>query len=135
MMPPGMLLCSAAGGGSSGYGRVRFRLRRQVGRAPLGSTSVATTHSGRTLYSTEAPQQQQQQQQRPFVVRNGRSYMADATLHYPLPVDLAELHHQHLRTLLLFQLFGRPVCSSRPGRPRADFRACSKSAAGPRSGA
>lgn len=50
-------------------------------------------------------------QQRPFVVRNGRSYIADPTLHYPLPVDLTELHRQTLRTLLLFQLFGGPVCS------------------------
>jgi SAM-dependent methyltransferase len=50
-------------------------------------------------------------QQRPFVVRNGRSYIADPSLHYPLPVDLAELHRQSLRTLLLFQLFGGPVCS------------------------
>jgi SAM-dependent methyltransferase len=50
-------------------------------------------------------------QVRPFVVRNGRSYIADTTLHYPLPVDLAELHRQSLRTLLLCQLFGGPLCS------------------------
>jgi SAM-dependent methyltransferase len=50
-------------------------------------------------------------QQRPFVVRDGRSYVADPTLHYPLPVDLTELHRQSLRTLLLIQLFNGPLCS------------------------
>ncbi|KAF3771296.1 hypothetical protein M406DRAFT_16126, partial [Cryphonectria parasitica EP155] len=40
-----------------------------------------------------------------------RTYLSDETLPYPLPVDLHELHRQSLRTLLLFQLFGGPVCS------------------------
>lgn len=48
---------------------------------------------------------------RPFVQRNGRTYISDLTLPYPLPVDLTELHRQSLRTLLLIQLFGAPVCS------------------------
>ncbi|CAK7237621.1 hypothetical protein SEUCBS140593_010039, partial [Sporothrix eucalyptigena] len=48
---------------------------------------------------------------KPFVARNGRTYLADPSLPYPLPVDLAELHRQSLRSLLLFQLFGGPVCS------------------------
>lgn len=79
----------------------------------ISSTSGATTHSGRTMFSVEPPTGADVAalQQRPFVVRNGRSYIADPTLHYPLPVDLAELHRQSLRTLLLFQLFGGPVCS------------------------
>jgi SAM-dependent methyltransferase len=49
--------------------------------------------------------------QRPFVMRNGRQYLADPTIAYPLPVDLHELNRQSLRTLLLFQLFGGPVVS------------------------
>src|SRR5690606_20308685 len=48
---------------------------------------------------------------RPFVARNGRAYLNDPTLVYPLPVDLAELHRQSLRTLLFIQVFGAPVCS------------------------
>jgi SAM-dependent methyltransferase len=48
---------------------------------------------------------------KPFVFRNGRSYLNDSTLSYPLPVDLTELHRQSLRTLLLIQVFGGPVCS------------------------
>lgn len=48
---------------------------------------------------------------RPFVLRNGRTYLNDTALPYPLPSDLTELHRQSLRTLLLIQLFGAPVCS------------------------
>ncbi|KAG6215936.1 hypothetical protein E4U50_006755 [Claviceps purpurea] len=48
---------------------------------------------------------------RPFIQRNGRTYINDSTLPYPLPTDLAELHRQSLRTLLLIQMFGGPVCS------------------------
>ncbi|RDA82447.1 hypothetical protein CP532_3570 [Ophiocordyceps camponoti-leonardi (nom. inval.)] len=48
---------------------------------------------------------------KPFIVRNGRPYLDHPKLPYPLPSDLAELHRQSLRTLLLCQLFGAPVCS------------------------
>lgn len=49
---------------------------------------------------------------KPFVTKsNGRTYLADPNNPYMLPVDLHELHRQSLRTLLLFQLFGGPVCS------------------------
>ncbi|KAJ8112709.1 hypothetical protein ONZ43_g5329 [Nemania bipapillata] len=54
----------------------------------------------------------QLQEAKAFVVRNGRTYINDASLPYPLPVDLAELHRQSLRTLLMFQLFGGPILSS-----------------------
>ncbi|KAI8624370.1 hypothetical protein F5Y19DRAFT_480750 [Xylariaceae sp. FL1651] len=47
-----------------------------------------------------------------FVVRNNRTYINDSTLPYPLPVDLAEIHRQTLRTLLMFQLFGGPILST-----------------------
>lgn len=78
----------------------------------INSTSGMTTNSGRTMLSNEPPAgaDKAAMQLRPFVVRNGRSYIADMTLHYPLPVDLAELHRQSLRTLLLCQLFGGPLC-------------------------
>lgn len=48
---------------------------------------------------------------KPFVLRNGRSYLNDSSLPYPLPADLTELHRQSMRTLLLIQVFGAPVCS------------------------
>lgn len=57
---------------------------------------------------------------RPFAPRNGRTYLSDPSLAYPLPVDLAELHRQSLRTLLLIQVFGAPACSpSQAARPPA----------------
>ncbi|KAK4211040.1 hypothetical protein QBC37DRAFT_321083 [Rhypophila decipiens] len=79
----------------------------------ISSVSGATTVSSRTMLSSEQPSSAElaAQQNRPFVVRNGRTYIADPTLPYPLPVDLEELHRQSLRTLLLMQLFGRPICS------------------------
>ncbi|KAI1390663.1 uncharacterized protein F4822DRAFT_436445 [Hypoxylon trugodes] len=46
---------------------------------------------------------------KPFIVRNNRTYINEPTLLYPLPVDLAELHRQSLRTLMLFQVFGGPI--------------------------
>lgn len=48
---------------------------------------------------------------RHFIQRNGRTYLSDLSLPYPLPSDLTELHRQSLRTLLLIQVFGAPVCS------------------------
>ncbi|KAF7562812.1 hypothetical protein G7046_g1301 [Stylonectria norvegica] len=48
---------------------------------------------------------------KPFVLRNGRTYFNDPTLPYPLPSDLTELHRQCLRTLLLIQIYGAPICS------------------------
>ncbi|KAK0652865.1 hypothetical protein B0T16DRAFT_292701, partial [Cercophora newfieldiana] len=84
------------------------------GRAEsVSSISGATTVSTRTMLSSEPPSSAElaAQQLRPFVVRNGRTFISDQTLPYPLPVDLEELHRQSLRTLLLIQLFGRPICS------------------------
>ncbi|EGS17521.1 uncharacterized protein CTHT_0068510 [Thermochaetoides thermophila DSM 1495] len=76
----------------------------------VSSVSGTTTTSNRTVFLGDhgvGPELVQ----RPFVVRNGRTYIADPTLPYPLPVDLEELHRQSLKTMLLMQLFGRPICS------------------------
>lgn len=87
--------------------------------------SATTSLSGRTVTSTgmsnsellsrdgeTSSTKSQTRLRKPFVTKsNGRTYLADPTLAYPLPVDLQELHRQSLRTLLLFQLFGGPVCS------------------------
>ena len=45
----------------------------------------------------------------PFELRHGRRYLRE--LPYPLPVDLAEMQRQNLRTLLCCRVFGRAVCS------------------------
>lgn len=47
----------------------------------------------------------------PFTKRFGRRYLKDTSLAYPLPCDLMEFHRQTLRTMLLVQVFGSPVCS------------------------
>ena len=47
----------------------------------------------------------------PFAYRHGRRYLRDPSIAYPLPVDLAELHRQNLRTLLLMHVFGTPFCA------------------------
>ncbi|RDL41113.1 S-adenosyl-L-methionine-dependent methyltransferase [Venustampulla echinocandica] len=48
---------------------------------------------------------------KPFTTRNGRQYLQDNGLPYPLPCDLTELHRQTLRTMLLCQVFNGPLCS------------------------
>ena len=47
----------------------------------------------------------------PFVHRYGRRFLNDPSLLYPLPVDLAELHRQTLRTEMLVNINGAPFCS------------------------
>ena len=83
-------------------------------RAESVSSIAGTTISSRTFLSSDPlpnPDQLANNQARPFVLRNGRTYISDPTLAYPLPVDLEEIHRQTLRTLLLLQLFGKPICS------------------------
>lgn len=46
-----------------------------------------------------------------YTYQQGRRYLRDPSLNYPLPVDLTELHRQNLRTFLLIQVFGAPFCS------------------------
>ncbi|KAK8079134.1 hypothetical protein PG994_002941 [Apiospora phragmitis] len=68
-----------------------------------GSVSASNVSTSTKPSSTVGP--------KPLIIRNNRTYIQDPTLTYPLPVDLAELHRQSLRTLLLFQLFGGPITS------------------------
>lgn len=79
----------------------------------ISSVSGTASMSSRTMLSSEQPSSADlaAQQHRLFVARNGRTFISDPTLAYPLPVDLEELHRQSLRTLLLIQLFGGPICS------------------------
>ena len=76
----------------------------------VSSNSGGTTLSSRTMLSSETPWNAESAA-KPLIVRNGRTYISDPSLPYPLPVDLAELHRQSLRILMLFQLFGGPICS------------------------
>ncbi|KAK3370077.1 hypothetical protein B0H63DRAFT_306773 [Podospora didyma] len=94
---------SAFSAGTAGFSRAES----------VSSISGATTVSSRTAPPSDPASNADlaAQQLKPFVVRNGRTYISDLTLPYPLPVDLEELHRQSLRTLLLMQLFGGPICS------------------------
>ncbi|KAL7896194.1 hypothetical protein HDV63DRAFT_170156 [Trichoderma sp. SZMC 28014] len=75
----------------------------------VSSASGQTSTSSRTVLSTDASASLVAA--RPFVQRNGRTFLNDETLPYPLPSDLTELHRQALRTMLLIQVIGAPVLS------------------------
>lgn len=78
----------------------------------VSSASGTTIHSARTNMTSDAQGLGDNSLlSRPFIQRNGRTYLNDPALPYPLPSDLTELHRQSLRTLLLIQMFGAPVCS------------------------
>ncbi|KAL8746592.1 MAG: hypothetical protein Q9190_001400 [Brigantiaea leucoxantha] len=47
----------------------------------------------------------------PFIFRQGRRYLRDSTVTYPLPVDVTELHRQNLSTMALMEVYGSPFCS------------------------
>lgn len=75
------------------------------------SVSSATGSSGLTALTFGEPPSVDELMARPFTQRNGRRYIRDSTLPYPLPCDLQEMHRQTLRTILLFQVFNGPICS------------------------
>ena len=78
----------------------------------MSSTSINTSASARTVTSTNPSDDHTiNGGQSLFVQRNGRTYLSDTSLPYPLPVDLQEMHRQSLRTLLLIQVHGAPVAS------------------------
>jgi SAM-dependent methyltransferase len=78
--------------------------------APRSSSiSSNTGSSGLTAVSSNDPTTIDEPS--PFVRRNGRRYLRDTTLPYPLPYDLNEINRQTLRTMLLCQVFNGPVCA------------------------
>ncbi|KAH8768552.1 hypothetical protein BGZ57DRAFT_766177 [Hyaloscypha finlandica] len=83
--------------------------RDALGRS--GSISSNTASSGVTALTSSEPTSSDDLSARPFTRRNGRRYLRDMSLSYPLPCDLAEIHRQTLRTMLLCQVFNGPVCS------------------------
>ena len=55
-----------------------------------------------------------------LVYKSGRPYFRDGSCPYPLPCDMAEIHRQLLRSMVLTQVFGGPFCAPylRHSRPR-----------------
>jgi SAM-dependent methyltransferase len=102
---------------SGGGGLGRFASYGNATKDFVRAESLSSTHtsvSRSTMMSSEhqsGSDASSASSLRPFLVRNGRTYLSDPSIPYPLPVDLHELNRQSLRTLLLFQLFGGPVCS------------------------
>ena len=87
----------------------------------VSSNSITTALSTRTVTSTDpsaSGEGASNLSSKPFVQRSGRTYINDPSLPYTLPVDLAELHRQSLRTLLLIQVHGAPVaCPALTAKP------------------
>lgn len=81
---------------------------------PPGRSSSLSSHtgsSGLTAVTSSDPPPTDALLTRPFARRNGRRYLRDTSLPYPLPCDLSEIHRQTLRTMLLCQVFNGPICS------------------------
>jgi SAM-dependent methyltransferase len=75
------------------------------------SISSTTASSGLTQVTSSDLPPPEVPLGKPFARRNGRRYLRDTTLPYPLPCDLTEIHRQTLRTMLLCQVFNGPICS------------------------
>ncbi|CZR68951.1 related to SAM binding motif containing protein [Phialocephala subalpina] len=88
--------------------RAAATARFETGRS--SSLSSTTGSSGLTAVTSNEPLTDELLA-RPFSRRNGRRCLRDMSLPYPLPCDLAEIHRQILRTMLLCQVFNGPVCS------------------------
>ena len=73
------------------------------------ATSSIKSMSSDTLQRTISEQHEHNLLRNPFELRHGRRYLRDVP--YPLPVDLAELQRQSLRTLLGVQVFGSVLCN------------------------
>lgn len=120
---PNYSLARTTSGGStgSGSGVSGVTLQQQAyrdgqrrgdsGYGEMDSVAVARIPpSSRSSSSSTSEQAHQSLLSNPFELRHGRRYLRN--LPYPLPVDLAEIHRQNLKTLLKCKVFGeRAVCS------------------------
>ncbi|KAI9890855.1 MAG: hypothetical protein M1814_003494 [Vezdaea aestivalis] len=79
--------------------------------SPSGSTSYSSDSGSSSTTVNNGSESSTSSRPYPFLVRNGRRYIKDTSLTYPLPCDTAELHRQIFRTLLLNDIFGAPLCS------------------------
>ena len=88
------------------------RIEYMQGRSSSISENTTATGSGSSGRLTEITSSDGHSlSAKPFTTRNGRRYLRDTTVTYPLPCDLQELHRQTLRTMLLCQIFNGPICS------------------------
>jgi len=82
------------------------------GDQPGRSSSISdTTNSSGLTAVTSSDIPPPAELSNPFASRHGRRCLRDASLPYPLPCDLTEIHRQTLRTMLLCQVFSGPICS------------------------
>ncbi|TVY16975.1 Secondary metabolism regulator laeA [Lachnellula arida] len=93
--------------GDAAGGKIEY----MEGRSSSISESTTATGSGSSGRLTEITSSDPPENAKPFTTRNGRRYLRDTSMPYPLPCDLTELHRQTLRTMLLCQVFNGPVCS------------------------
>jgi SAM-dependent methyltransferase len=77
----------------------------------ISSNSLENTTSGSSAARASSDPASSDLNISPFTKRHGRRYLRDTTIPYPLPCDLIELHRQTLSTMLLFQVFGGPICT------------------------
>ncbi|KXT16031.1 hypothetical protein AC579_7132 [Pseudocercospora musae] len=75
----------------------------------ISATSSIKSMSSDKLQRTISEQHEHSLLRDPFELRHGRRYLRDVP--YPLPVDLAELQRQSLRTVLGVQVFGSVLCN------------------------
>ena len=90
------------------------KLKMQMNATTRSAESISSAgglSSNRSNMTSDQLTPGETMKSRPFVQRNGRTYLGDPAIPYPLPSDLTELHRQSLRTLLLIQLLGAPVSS------------------------
>ncbi|TVY39912.1 Secondary metabolism regulator [Lachnellula occidentalis] len=101
---------NAAAVGDTAGGRVDY-IQGRSSSISESTTATGSGSSGRLTEITSNDPAGDALSAKPFTTRNGRRYLRDTTLIYPLPCDLAELHRQTLRTMLLCQVFNGPICS------------------------
>ncbi|TDZ33361.1 hypothetical protein C8035_v010857 [Colletotrichum spinosum] len=98
---PGRHLTAAKLGGTSPFSRTDSLSSAAPSTASISARTMTSSDHVTAVFDAA----------KPYVLKNGRTYLADSSLPYPLPVDLAELHRQSMRTLMLIQVFGAPLCS------------------------
>ncbi|KHJ35526.1 putative sam binding domain-containing protein containing protein [Erysiphe necator] len=89
---------------TSSRGTTASGLQRSMSIRSSSISKFSGTPSNKKVLTNEYSAQ-------PYILKNGRRYLRDVTLPYPLPCDLTEIHRQTLRTMLLLQVFDGPLCS------------------------
>ncbi|KAG4030309.1 hypothetical protein MFRU_012g00510 [Monilinia fructicola] len=109
---------NASGVDSSRYTSTSAAHQQQRGDSAARASSIASTTNSSQFSKINSTDRDplglsvEPLMAHPFTKRNGRRYLRDPSLAYPLPCDLPEIHRQTLRTMLLCQVFNGPTCSS-----------------------